>query len=211
MINQQIEKYLEYITSDEDELLYNLNRETNLRTTLPRMLSGKVQGKFLEFISFIAKPKVILEIGTFTGYSALCLAKGLSQDGKLITIESNKELEDFILKYIAGSDYSEMIELIIGDACKEIQKLDYIFDLVFIDADKSEYVQYFKLVIDKLSPGGIILVDNVLWSGKVVSANPDKDAEAIREFNEFIRNYTGVEQVMLSVRDGLLLIRKTEN
>jgi len=209
MIDQEIEKYLDKITTNEDELLYELNRETNLHTTLPRMLSGKIQGKFLEFISMMKKPEYILEIGTFTGYSALCLAKGLKPDGKLITIESNEELEEFIQKYISKSDNSDKIELIIGDALKVIKDINYNFDLVFIDADKVEYLEYYKLVKQKLNPEGIIVVDNVLWSGKVVnSSKPDKETKALREFNEFVMHDEEVEQVMLSIRDGLLLIQK---
>lgn len=209
MINQDIEKYIEKFTSDESELLYELNRETNLVTTLPRMLSGKIQGKFLEFISSMIKPNSILEIGTFTGYSALCLATGLSPQGKLITIESNEEMEDIINRYFSKSIYANNIELMIGDALKIIPNLNESFDLVFIDADKSEYIDYYKLAKQKLSKSGFILVDNVLWSGKVLNEiNPDKETKALQEFNDFVLHDKEVEQVMLSVRDGLLLIRK---
>ncbi len=209
MNNKDLENYIELHTSDTDEILNKLDRETNLKTTLPRMLSGKVQGKFLEMISLMIKPKRILEIGTFTGYSAICLAKGLSADGKLITIESNKEMKEFISKYISFSKLSDKIELIIGNAIDVIPNLDEFFDIVFIDADKAEYLEYYKAIKNKVKPGGFIITDNVLWSGKVLNIlTPDKETKAIQEFNNFIKNDTDVEQVILSVRDGLLLIRK---
>lgn len=209
MINIEIERYIEQLTSDESEILYNLNRETNLKTTLPRMISGKVQGKFLEMISFMLKPKRILEIGTFTGYSALCLAVGLPENGKLITIESNVELEDMIRKQISISGLDEKIELKIGDAIKILPTINDTFDLVFVDADKEEYITYYNLIKPKMKPGGIILVDNVLWSGKVINnIKPNRETRALQEFNKYVANDSEVEQVMLSIRDGLLLIRK---
>jgi predicted O-methyltransferase YrrM len=210
MFNAELEKYIEEFTSDESKLLYNLNRETNLKTTMPRMLSGKVQGKFLEMISEMIKPKRILEIGTFTGYSAICLSKGLSAEGKIYTIESNEELESIIRKYFKKANVKNKIELIIGDALTEIAKLDEIFDLVFIDADKEEYIKYYNLSKAKLKPGGFMLVDNVLWGGKVFNTkNPAKETLAIQAFNDYIYQDTDVEQVMISLRDGLLLIKKS--
>ncbi|NQU34264.1 MAG: O-methyltransferase [Bacteroidetes bacterium] len=209
MLNPELEKYIEYHTSDEDELLYSLDRETNIKTTMPRMLSGKVQGKFLEMLATMIKPERILEIGTFTGYSALCLAKGLTPTGKLYTIESNVEMEEFILNYIRLSESSSKIEVIIGDAINEIPKINDTFDLVFIDADKEQYTEYYELVKEKLHPGGYIIADNVIWSGKVLNKiNPDKETKAIQKFNDHVNQDKDVEQVMLSVRDGLMLIRK---
>ncbi len=176
---------------------------------MPRMLSGKVQGKFLEMLATMIKPERILEIGTFTGYSALCLAKGLTPTGKLYTIESNVEMEEFILNYIKQSGSSNKIELIIGDALNEIVKINDTFDLVFIDADKEQYTDYYELVKEKLHPGGYIIADNVIWSGKVLNKiNPDKETLAIQKFNNHVNQDKDVEQVMLSVRDGLMLIRK---
>ena len=209
MLNPELEKYIEYHTSSEDELLYSLDRETNIKTTMPRMLSGKVQGKFLEMLATMIKPERILEIGTFTGYSALCLAKGLTPTGKLYTIESNVEMEEFILNYIKQSGSSNKIELIIGDALNEIVKINDTFDLVFIDADKEQYTDYYELVKEKLHPGGYIIADNVIWSGKVLNKiNPDKETLAIQKFNNHVNQDKDVEQVMLSDRDGLMLIRK---
>ena len=208
MIEPDIEKYAEDHTSDEDNLLYDLNRKTNLRTTLPRMISGKIQGKFLELISKIAKPRIILEIGSFTGYSALCLAKGLAEDGILYTIESNVELEKIILDHISKSENESKIKLIMGNALDIIPKIDETIDIVFIDANKKEYLSYYNLVLPKLSKGGLIIADNVLWSGKVTDQNPDTDTKSLLEFNTHIKNDKRVEQVMLSIRDGLLFIRK---
>ncbi len=209
MFNKELEEYIDYFTSDESELLYKLNRETNLKTTMPRMLSGKVQGKFLEMVSLMIKPKRILEIGTFTGYSAICLAKGLTHDGKLYTLESNEELESIIKKHFSKTELNNKIELIIGDAIIEIPKLNQIFDLVFIDANKEEYIKYYNIAKDKLKPGGFILVDNVLWGGKVFnSKNNNRETLAIQAFNDYVKQDTSVEQVMIPLRDGLLLIRK---
>ena len=208
MIRADLEKYIEDHTSDEDTLLYDLNRKTNLRTTLPRMISGKIQGKFLELISKIANPRVILEIGSFTGYSALCLVKGLVEGGILYTIESNVELEKIIQDHISKSENENKIKLIMGNALDVIPKIEETFDMVFIDANKAEYLGYYKLVLPKLSKGGLIIADNVLWSGKVTDQNPDADTKSLLEFNTHIKNDKSVEQVMLSIRDGLLVIRK---
>ena len=208
MIRADLEKYIEDHTSDEDTLLYDLNRKTNLRTTLPRMISGKIQGKFLELISKIANPRVILEIGSFTGYSALCLVKGLVEGGILYTIESNVELEKIIQDHISKSENENKIKLIMGNALDVIPKIEETFDMVFIDANKAEYLRYYKLVLPKLSKGGLIIADNVLWSGKVTDQNPDADTKSLLEFNTHIKNDKSVEQVMLSIRDGLFVIRK---
>ncbi len=207
MLAKEIEKYVDVNTSNESECLYLLNRDTNIKITMPRMLSGKVQGKFLEMVSLMIKPKRILEIGTFTGYSAICLAKGLADGGLLYTIDSNQELEDMITHYFKLSGYNDSIKLIIGNALTEVPKIDEQFDLVFIDADKKEYIDYYKLAKGKLNPGGFILIDNVLWGGKVTKPKVnDKETQSIVDFNNFVAKDNDVEQVMLTVRDGLLLI-----
>ena len=173
------------------------------------MLSGKVQGKFLEMISLMIKPERILEIGTFTGYSAICLARGLKPNGLLYTIESNEELEEIAREYIESSDMRSHIKLIIGDALNEIPKLNETFDLVFIDANKEQYIEYYNLAKSRLRPGGIIIADNVLWGGKVLeNKKTDKETASIQAFNNYIKQDEDVEQVMISLRDGLLLIRK---
>jgi len=210
MLETKIEEYLEKYTSPESKVIYELNRETHLKTYYPNMLSGAVQGKFLEMISLMIKPKRILEIGTFTAYSAIAMAKGLTEGGKLLTIEVNEEMESFIRKYIKKSGMEKKIELLMGNALEIIPELEDTFDLVFIDADKEHYLDYYKLAFAKLKTGGFILADNVLWNGKVLEddAKSDKETMGIKVFNEHVKNDDRVEQVMLSVRDGLMLVRK---
>lgn len=200
--------YSEQHTSSESEILGNINRETHLHVLRPRMLSGHIQGRILSMISHMIKPERILEIGTYTGYSALCLAEGLSEKGKLITIDINEELERRVRGYFAESKFSDKIEFIVGDAIKIIPHLTDLFDLVFIDADKENYLHYFNLVIDKVRAGGFILADNVLWSGKVLNEATDKDTRAIIEFNKAIQEDFRVENVLLPVRDGIMMMRK---
>jgi predicted O-methyltransferase YrrM len=210
LIDDKLEKYIEDHTSPESPVLVDLTRETHLKTYYPRMLAGNVQGKFLEMIVRMLKPERILEIGTFTGYSAIALASGLPATGKLITIEVNEEMESLIRSFIQKAGLESKINLLIGDAISLIPELNEQFDLVFIDADKEQYTEYYKLAMEKLSPGGFILADNVLWSGKVVEpdSKSDKETKGIKLFNETVKNDPRVEQVMLSVRDGLMLIRK---
>ena len=210
MLDPQIEKYIEDHTTPESELLKELNRQTHLRTFYPRMLSGNVQGKFLEMICWMFQPKRVLEIGTFTGYSAIAMAQGLPKDGLIFTIEVNEEMESFIHEYISKSGLERKIKLLMGDALEIIPTLEEEFDLVFIDADKEQYVDYYKLAKTKLKRGGFIIADNVLWSGKVIekSSKTDKETQGIAEFNEFVKNDSEVEQLILSIRDGLMLIRK---
>ncbi len=204
-----LEDYLEKHSTKPSDLLIEMTRITNLRTRFPRMLSGHIQGKFLEMVSKMLKPKRILEIGTFTGYSALSLADGLAEDGKLITIEYDEEYEDLIRYFIDKSGFADKIQLLIGDAKLIIPTISETFDLVFIDADKYGYSVYYEQVMCKLCHGGIILVDNVLWSGKVLKAG-SRDAEtiAIIEFNKMVAEDPRVEQVLLPLRDGLMMIRK---
>ena len=216
IVNEEIEKYIEEHTSEEDELLHSLFRETQLKTYYPRMVSGNVQGKFLEMISRMIKPENILEIGTFTGYSAIQLAKGLKEGGKIITIDINEELETFASKYFKLSGLNDKIDFRIGNALHIIPELDTEFDLVFIDADKEQYLDYYELALAKLKQGGFILADNVLWSGKVLypgqriskSKKADKETKGIIAFNDFVKSDDRVEIVMIPLRDGVSLIRK---
>lgn len=204
-----LHRYCKEHSSDPEELLGSLERETHLKTLAPQMISGPLQGKLLEFFSKMIQPKYILEIGTFTGYSALCLAKGLQDGGKLTTIEVNKELQPIINKYIQLAGYNEQIQLVIGKAEEWIPTLpnDH-FELIFIDAGKKQYHEHYELVLPKLKSGGWILCDNVLWSGKVIHPNADKETSAIHAFNEYIAKDGRVEKVLLPLRDGLYIIRK---
>jgi predicted O-methyltransferase YrrM len=175
---------------------------------MPRMLSGHLQGRVLSMISKMVRPRTILEIGTYTGYSAICLAEGLTADGLLITIDVNEELEGRVRQYFDEAGMSSKVKYIVGNAATVIPSLEGPFDLVFIDADKENYSRYYDLVIDKVPAGGIILADNVLWSGKVLQAKQDKDTRAIVEFNKKIHQDERVENVLLPIRDGILMIRK---
>lgn len=207
---EKIADYASEMTSAEDELLASLVRETHLKILSPRMLSGHLQGRVLSLISHLMQPKYILEIGTYTGYSALCLAEGLHPQGRLITIDRNEELTDILTRYLKKSKYSHQIESKIGYAADIIPTLPNEIDLVFIDADKPNYSLYFDLVIDKVRPGGLILADNVLWSGKVVEEIRlnDKSAVAIHEFNQKVHNDPRVENVLIPIRDGIMALRK---
>lgn len=209
-IDKKITEYAELFSSSESNLLKKLNRDTYAKMLNPRMLSGHLQGKLLSFLSQMITPKNILEIGTFTGYATLCLAEGLTEDGVIYTIESNEEIEDFAKKYFNQSQFAHKINLIIGDATMIIPTLNNTFDLVFIDADKKNYSLYFDLVIDKVKSGGIILADNVLWSGKVLQAETlsDNDTRSIQKFNEKIQKENRVENLLLPFRDGLMIMRK---
>jgi len=209
IIENDIEAFIDNHTTPVNEVLHQNYRETNLTTFYPQMLSGKVQAKFLEMISRMIQPKRILEIGTFTGYSAIALAGGLQENGKLLTIEVNPEMEQIIRKYISLAGMEDMIQLLLGDALKIIPQLNEVFDFDFIDADKEQYIDYYELALAKLRPGGFILTDNVLWGGKAVrDKKPDKETRGIQLFNTHVKNDTRVEQVILSVRDGLMMVRK---
>lgn len=208
LINESLQHYAEQHTSFETDLLKKIDRDTHAKVMMPRMLSGHLQGRVLSMISHMIRPQRILEIGTYTGYSAVCMAEGLQERGKLITIDINEELEDRVRDYFASSSYSDKIEYKIGNAVEVIPGLNETFDLVFIDADKERYSVYFDLIIDKVRTGGFILADNVLWSGKVLDAKPDKDTRAILEFNKKIQDDPRVENVLLPIRDGIMLMRK---
>jgi predicted O-methyltransferase YrrM len=201
--------YAEEHTSPEDKLLSSVNRETNAKVMMPRMLSGHLQGKVLMMISHMVKPKTILEIGTYTGYSAICLAAGLQDGGKLITIDINEELESMVRNNFQQAGLGDKIEYRIGNALEIVPALHEIFDLVFIDADKENYNKYYDLVFDKVTLGGFLLADNVLWNGKVLDAKPDKDTRAIKAFNKKVQDDPRVENVLLPIRDGIMLMHKT--
>ncbi len=203
-----LQKYVADHTSPESKLLQKIARDTHAKILMPRMLSGHVQGRFLSMISHLVKPKNILEVGTYTGYSAICLAEGLCADGKLVTIDINEELEKRVRNYFQEAGLTEKTDYRIGDAAQIIPSLDMVFDLVFIDADKENYSKYFDLVFEKVCPGGLILADNVLWSGKVVQSKTDKDTRALLEFNQKVRSDPRVECMLLPLRDGIMMIRK---
>ena len=207
-IDPAIEEYARLFSDSESDLLKELDRETHAMILQPRMLSGHLQGRFLSFISKILRPNFILEIGTYTGYSALCLAEGLRPEGKIITLDVNEELEKFTRSFFDRSDFAPQIDYRIADAKNEIPTIAGPFDLVFIDADKRNYALYFDLVIQKMNAGGIILVDNVLWSGKIVDEKAqDKSTQALRDFNQKCLEDPRVEKVLLPLRDGLLMMR----
>lgn len=208
IVPKDIEQYIQNYSTKESEVLYQLNRHTNANVMLPQMLSGQTQGMFLQMISCIVKPKFILEIGTYTGYSTICLASGLQHNGQIFTIDINEELEETCTKYFKKANLTDKITMIIGNALEEIPKLDYCFDLVFIDADKQNYSNYYDLVIEKISTNGVILADNVLWSGKIIEEKKDKDTQAIHLFNEKVANDKRVENVIISIRDGINFIIK---
>lgn len=197
-------------TSPESEVLSQLNRETHAKVLQARMLSGHLQGRFLAMISHMIQPKNILEIGTYTGYSALCLAEGLQKNGKLITIDINEELEAFTRSFFEASGLASSIDFRIGNALQIIPTLPETFDLVFIDADKPNYANYYNLVIEKVRIGGFIIADNVLWSGKVANTGSkiDKDTQNMLDFNQKIHEDERVENVLLPIRDGLMVVRK---
>lgn len=210
-LSETLDVYITNHSEDEPELLRQLSRETHQKILQPRMLSGHYQGRVLSMISKIVNPKNILEIGTYTGYSALCLAEGLQKSGELHTIDTNEELVDFQRKYFDASVYGKQIHQHLGNALDIIPQLKTNFDIVFIDADKENYSNYFHLIIDKLNPGGLILSDNVLWSGKVLepAQKDDLSTEALIIYNKLLKDDVRVETVLLPIRDGLTLSRKT--
>jgi predicted O-methyltransferase YrrM len=211
-MTRKLDQYITSHSSPEDPILEDLYRQTHIRFVNPNMTSGHLQGKLLEFISFMIKPENILEIGTFTGYSAICLSKGLKSGGKLITIEVNDELESFSHSYFCRAGVDSKITQLTGNALEIIPGLNEEFDLVFIDGDKREYTEYYRLIIGKVKPGGFILVDNVLWGGKVIEEDTDDpQTKGVIEFNEMIIKEKNIEFVMLPIRDGLMVVRKTSN
>lgn len=209
-ISDELDAYVDQHTEKESSVLKELDRATHLKVLQPRMLSGHFQGRLLSMLSHLVQPKRILEIGTYTGYSALCLAEGLTPDGKLITIDVNYELEDMVHEYVEKAGMKDKIELKVGNAMDIIPGLNEEFDIVFIDADKSNYINYYNLVFPKLKIGGLIIADNVLWSGKVLDGKThnDLDTTVLIAFNQMVQEDSRVQNVLLPVRDGLFIVRK---
>jgi caffeoyl-CoA O-methyltransferase len=209
--DQRINKYIDQHTSQPIEILNKIERETYLKSIFPRMISGKTQGRFLAMMSKMIRPAFILEIGTFTGYSAICLAEGLAEGGQLHTIEINEELREMNDENFEAAGLSKVIKTYFGNALDIIPKLGIRFDLIFIDADKINYGKYYEMALGVLKTGGFILADNVLWSGKVVTNTAtkiDKDAQAVIDFNKQVQDDPRVENVIVPLRDGMTLIRK---
>lgn len=204
---EKIDEYLEIMTSDEPEALKKLNRETHAKVLRPRMLSGHLQGRALSMFSKMIKPKYILEIGTYTAYASICLAEGLQEGGELHTIDINEELETMVKEYISASGNENRIQFHIGNALDIIPTLKLDFDIVFIDADKENYSNYYDLLIDRMKPGSFIIADNVLWSGKVIENVLDEETKALKEYSQKVKNDPRVENVLLPIRDGLMLAR----
>jgi predicted O-methyltransferase YrrM len=208
VINEALQNYSEKHTSQESDLLASINRETHAKVLMPRMLSGHLQGRMLAMISNMIKPTHVLEIGTYTGYSAICLCEGIREGGKLVTLDINEELETTVRNNFSKAGLNGVIDYRIGNAVDIIPQLTMAFDLVFIDADKENYSHYFDMIIDNVNLGGFIMADNVLWSGKVLDAKQDKDTRAIVAFNDKINRDSRVENVLLPIRDGIMLMRK---
>ena len=210
-VKTELDQYIESHSEKEDDILFNLNRETHLRLFNPRMMSGELQGQILESFSRMINPEKILELGTYTGYSAICLSKGLKPDGKLITIEIDDEVLVIAKKYFSKAGLNKKIEIKIGDASEIIESLDEQFDLVFIDADKAKYLDYYEKVLPKVKAGAYIIADNVLWGGKVVEKDikpNDYMTKGILSFNEYVQADFRVSNYILPIRDGMMIIRK---
>ncbi len=207
-LSPELDNYVEAHSSSETALLKKINRDTNAQVLMPRMLSGHLQGNVLTTFARMIRPKRILEIGTFTGYSAICLAQGLAENGLLYTIDINEELENRVRNYFAEAGLAEKIYYLIGNATELIPKIEETWDLVFIDADKANYAKYYDLVFDKVRKGGFIIADNVLWSGKVLAEKADKDTENIKLFNQKIQQDERVFNTLFPIRDGLMVAEK---
>ena len=210
-LTPQLDKYISEHTSPEGDYLYRLFRATHVEILAPQMASGHVQGRFLKFLVKMIKPKRILEIGTFTGYSALCMSEGLDADGKIYTFEVEDELEDFTRRWIDGSEHGSKIVFTIGNALEIVPTLGENFDMVFIDGNKREYIEYYEMAMKHLAPGGWILADNTLWDGHVIEPErKDAQTNGVRAFNDFVCNDNRVEVVVLPLRDGLTIVRVKE-
>ena len=208
MLSDKIKTYITQHTSPEIGILAKLNKETNQRTPMPQMLAGHYQGMFLQMVSRALRPKTILEIGTYTGYSAICLAQGLQSGGQLFTIDMNETLKPMANRFIKQAGLNESITLLSGNALEIVPTLNKIYDLVYIDADKLNYSKYYDLIVDNVRPGGIILADNVLWSGAVVNTPEDKKTKAIDDFNKKVQADERVKNIILSIRDGVMWIER---
>ncbi len=209
-ISKELDQYVCNHSENEPDYLQELNRRTHLNVLQPRMLSGHYQGRVLSMLTHMIRPKRVLEIGTYTGYSALCFAEGLSDDGKVITIDVNEELEELVQEFIVKAGMEQKVQTLIGDATQLISELQEEFDIVFIDADKKNYCRYYELVFGKVRKGGYIIADNVLWSGKVLGeySQQDKSTQVIMDYNRMIHEDQRVQEVLLPIRDGLLIARK---
>ena len=207
-IDKNIENYSLDFTENESDLLKSLNRETNANVLNSRMLSGHLQGRFLSFLSNMIQPLNILEIGTYTGYSALCLSEGLKKEGCLHTIDINDEYASIANKYFLKSKWKDNIKQHIGNALKILPNIDYSFQLAFIDADKENYIKYFKLIFNKIDVGGYIIADNVLWSGKVLNDIKDSDTKTLHDYNKYVNSLENVRSILLPIRDGLMITQK---
>ncbi len=207
---EQLETYVENHTKPEPEILKKLNRETHAQIMMPQMLSGHVQGRFLKMLSCMISPSQVLEIGTFTGYSSLCIAEGIKEGGVIHTIDINEELTPIVTRYIKEAGAEKKIKTYTGNAVDIIPTINAVFDMVFIDADKKNYVKYYELIFDKVRKGGFILADNVLWSGKVVeqSSKNDEETKGIIEYNRMVMADKRVENVLVPIRDGIMIARK---
>ncbi|MBS1521323.1 MAG: class I SAM-dependent methyltransferase [Bacteroidetes bacterium] len=209
ILPHDLQLYLEDHCDAEPATLQKINRDTYLKVLRPHMLSGHYQGRLLSMLSKMMLPKRILEIGTFTGYATICLAEGLTEDGIIHTMEVNRELEEMLVQHFKSTDVDKKIRLHFGQAAEIIVEMEENnFDIVFIDADKKNNLHYFQLIFDKVRSGGLIIIDNVLWKGKVYGNEDDADTRSIRELNDVIANDTRVEKLILPVRDGIMLIRK---
>ncbi|SHM99781.1 Predicted O-methyltransferase YrrM [Cyclobacterium lianum] len=211
MISEELLAYSMQHSTAEDELLADISRQTHLKVLKPRMLSGPLQGKLLEMLVRISGAKRVLEIGTYTGYATICMARGLGDKGRIVSLDINEELETMVRNFFSRSGLAEKIDYRIGNALDLLPQIKEPFDFVFIDADKRNYVNYYDSVVGEMKPGGLILADNILWSGKVLAENRkklDKDTAAILAFNERVRQDPRVENVVLPIRDGIMLVRK---
>ena len=208
---ENIQKYISDISQSESPILKELNRYTNSKVILPRMLSGHVQGRFLSMISKLVNPEIIVEVGTYTGYSCLCLAEGLKKNGKIITIEKDEEFASIAKKFFDRSKYKEKISLLIEDATTAIENISEKIDLAFIDADKVNYTKYYDMLFPKLKIGGLIVADNVLWSGKVTEDVSDNETQSIKNFNTKVKNDERVENLIVGIRDGIMLCQKIKD
>ena len=208
---ENIQKYISDISQSESPILKELNRYTNSKVILPRMLSGHVQGRFLSMISKLVNPEIIVEVGTYTGYSCLCLAEGLKKNGKIITIEKDEEFTSIARKFFDRSKYKEKISLIIDDATNVIENINEKIDLAFIDADKVNYSKYYDMLFPKLKIGGLIVADNVLWSGKVTEDVSDNETQSIKNFNTKVKNDERVENLIVGIRDGIMVCQKIKD
>ena len=208
---ENIQKYISDISQSESLILKELNRYTNSKVILPRMLSGHVQGRFLSMISKLINPEIIVEVGTYTGYSCLCLSEGLKKNGKIITIEKDEEFASIARKFFDRSKYKEKISLIIDDATNVIENINEKIDLAFIDADKVNYSKYYDMLFPKLKIGGLIIADNVLWSGKVTEEVSDNETQSIKNFNTKVKNDERVENLIVGIRDGIMVCQKIKD